>query len=429
LGAPNLQTNDSKSVQLYYYDNASDTWIAVSPNNPMPTSATFSGSITIGTVGQGAPNTLANGWPVKITDGLNILGTLSNPVHVTNDTSSSGFAQLQVRDSSNNWTDVGYFTGDLSLPVALPPNASTESTLLGVKTQVDKLTFDSSGNLRVTGISSGGGGGSGSGFTVVNAITVGSFDLQASSFSATTPAQTNDYILDSVELNFSTPAPKTITISVSDGTILWGGTLDTSPSNLGYNTTETNFNLIFDQQAFSSSETITVTVTQAGSPCIMECYVRLINNSAGGSSGLALDSSVQEIVSQTNKLVFDSTSSLKVTTTNLISDVISSTGFDLQASSFSATTSISVGFILNSVQLLFSTSAVKTITITNVDGLVLWGGSLDTTPNNLGYNTTQKDFNIVFDQSFKGSDNITITVTQAGSPCLLTLKVVATLYN
>lgn len=35
------------------------------------------------TVNQGLPTTLANGWPVKITDGSNVLGTLANPLVVT----------------------------------------------------------------------------------------------------------------------------------------------------------------------------------------------------------------------------------------------------------------------------------------------------------------------------------------------------------
>lgn len=40
-----------------------------SDTNPLPTSASFSGSISIGEVGQGTPNTIANAWPVKVTDG------------------------------------------------------------------------------------------------------------------------------------------------------------------------------------------------------------------------------------------------------------------------------------------------------------------------------------------------------------------------
>src|SRR5262245_28630125 len=39
---------------------------------------------------QGAPNTLANGWPVKVTDGYNVLGTSANPLVV----SSSGIVGI-----------------------------------------------------------------------------------------------------------------------------------------------------------------------------------------------------------------------------------------------------------------------------------------------------------------------------------------------
>jgi hypothetical protein len=42
-------------------------------DNPLPTSATFSGSISVGEVDQGIPNTVANSWPVKITDGTDTL--------------------------------------------------------------------------------------------------------------------------------------------------------------------------------------------------------------------------------------------------------------------------------------------------------------------------------------------------------------------
>lgn len=43
----------------------------ITQSNPLPTSATFSGGITVGSVDQGAPNTAANAWPVKPTDGVN----------------------------------------------------------------------------------------------------------------------------------------------------------------------------------------------------------------------------------------------------------------------------------------------------------------------------------------------------------------------
>ena len=46
------------------------------------TVALSSGSIEIGTVDQGSPNTLANAWPFEITDGTNILGTAVHPIRI-----------------------------------------------------------------------------------------------------------------------------------------------------------------------------------------------------------------------------------------------------------------------------------------------------------------------------------------------------------
>lgn len=43
--------------------------------NPLPTTAEVNlGDITIGSVAQGDPNTLANAWPVKVTDGVSATG-------------------------------------------------------------------------------------------------------------------------------------------------------------------------------------------------------------------------------------------------------------------------------------------------------------------------------------------------------------------
>lgn len=49
-------------------------------DNPLP--AMFSGSISVGDLDQGAPNTNPNGWPVKVTDGTNVLGTAAHPIRV-----------------------------------------------------------------------------------------------------------------------------------------------------------------------------------------------------------------------------------------------------------------------------------------------------------------------------------------------------------
>jgi hypothetical protein len=47
-----------------------------------------SASITIGEVDQGLPNAIGNAWPVEITDGTNVLGTLLHPLTVTGEVSS-----------------------------------------------------------------------------------------------------------------------------------------------------------------------------------------------------------------------------------------------------------------------------------------------------------------------------------------------------
>jgi hypothetical protein len=61
--------------------------------NPLPTSSTFTGSISVGEVAQGLPNTLVNAWPSKITDGTDVLAV--NPdgsinVNISQDTAADG---------------------------------------------------------------------------------------------------------------------------------------------------------------------------------------------------------------------------------------------------------------------------------------------------------------------------------------------------
>jgi hypothetical protein len=67
-----------------------------SNTNPLPTSASVSvGDITIGVADQGVPNTIANAWPVKVTDGLDSLGI--NP---------DGSINVKQQASTSNCTNV-----------------------------------------------------------------------------------------------------------------------------------------------------------------------------------------------------------------------------------------------------------------------------------------------------------------------------------
>lgn len=109
--------------------------------------------------------------------------------------------------------------------------------------------------------------------TISNEIDETGYDLNAAAFNETTNI-TNDFILDSVELNFSTTEVKTITILSSDGTIIWGGSVDTSEDNLGYNTTKRNFVLKFGL-AFDEGNNITVQVTQTSGACLLDCVLKI----------------------------------------------------------------------------------------------------------------------------------------------------------
>lgn len=108
---------------------------------------------------------------------------------------------------------------------------------------------------------------------VTNAIDETAYDLNAAAFSEVTNI-TNDYEFDSVELNFSTAEAKTITITSSDGTILWGGDVDQTAANQGYLTTAQNFYLGFNHRGFDGGDNITVEVTQFGSAGTMNCILR-----------------------------------------------------------------------------------------------------------------------------------------------------------
>lgn len=131
------------------------------------------------------------------------------------------------------------------------------------------LDTDASGNLLTNDVNK---------LAITNAIEETAYDLNAAAFSEVTSI-TNDFILDSLELNFSTAEAKTITITSSNGTILWGGSVDTSVDNSGYNTTAKNINLVFNQ-GFNGGDNITVAVTAFTSPGTMDCTLKVKQGTA-----------------------------------------------------------------------------------------------------------------------------------------------------
>lgn len=98
--------------------------------------------------------------------------------------------------------------------------------------------------------------------SVENAIDETGYNLNAAPFSETTDIS-NDYILDSVEFNFSTAESKTISVTSSDGTKIYEDT------NINQHIVLDNVNL-----AFNGGENITVAVTQFSSAGTMDCILK-----------------------------------------------------------------------------------------------------------------------------------------------------------
>ncbi len=96
-----------------------------------------------------------------------------------------------------------------------------------------------------------------------------------------------------------------------------------------------------------------------------------------------------------------------------ITNAINETAYDLNAAAFSETTNISNDFILDNLEINFSTTAIRDITVTSFDGTVL----LEDKDN------IDKDFLWTdVDMGFNGGENITVAITQAGAACSADVK-------
>ena len=119
-----------------------------------------------------------------------------------------------------------------------------------------------------------------------------------------------------------------------------------------------------------------------------------------GDSGL-LNASDAEI----NPATEDTVSQLVMAVTN----AIDSTAYDLNSSAFSSTTSISNDYELDNVEFNFTTIASRDITITSVDGTILFKEAANTDTSVL-WSPSQ-------DIAFNGGENLTVDVTQTASAC------------
>jgi hypothetical protein len=106
------------------------------------------------------------------------------------------------------------------------------------------------------------------GMTVDNAIDQTAYDLNSSAFSATTSVS---------ELNFSTAEEKTVTVTSSDGTVLYADT-----------NTNQSLSLVDIDTAYNGGENITVDVTQFTSAGTMDCVLKVKQGGAGLSGNPVL---------------------------------------------------------------------------------------------------------------------------------------------
>jgi len=112
---------------------------------------------------------------------------------------------------------------------------------------------------------------------VENAITATAYALGGASYSATS-AISSDYILDHIQFNFSTAESRDVTVTLSDGTILWSATGDTS------------LDIVLEDidKAFNANDNFTIDVTQTGGACAMDVLAVIKK----GSAALAGNTSV-----------------------------------------------------------------------------------------------------------------------------------------
>lgn len=99
------------------------------------------------TADQGAPNTLANGWPVKLTDGSNVLGTPANPLVVTSD----GIAGTDVNEYGE---DLAVLASTLTPIITYVVPGGNTLKVTGV---VGWGTYDGEFVVQVNGVTKGGG--------------------------------------------------------------------------------------------------------------------------------------------------------------------------------------------------------------------------------------------------------------------------------
>lgn len=291
-----FKTNTTRIAQLCYKDSATDNWIPITEANPLPigTPTGFPLNIRIiGDTGQAADVVLQpdGTYALRVDSEMTLnvdtvsIGNIKVGSDSVNDTKllTTSTGLLKIVDANGNAvTDIRQLTTADKISIHGSDDGITARLIKtisdgSVVTQA-QLTFRNpltqqpiyvsedtplpTGPLLTLG-----------GTLVKNVVDTSSYNLQTAPYIISTNINT-DYILDNVELKFSTAEVKTITITSDSSAILWGGTLNSSPSNAGYDTKGKHFQLSFNQ-AFNANENININVTQTTNACLLDCTVRI----------------------------------------------------------------------------------------------------------------------------------------------------------
>jgi len=228
-------------------------------------------------------------------------------------------------------------------------------------TYVPVIQFDGNGNEV-------GGGGSQGSLSVVNVIDltqdlIGVGDISAES------SISGDYILDSIEMNFTTGVNKDIRVVTLDGTTIYellaAGNQSVSLSDI--------------DQAFDSGDNFTIEVENAAGACTATVVARVRQSGSSGAS-----------FSVTNAI-------------DLSQDLIG-------VGDVSATTAITGDYVLDHIEFNFSTTASRDIRVTTSDGTVLY--------ESIGNANLDVVLIDIF-HGFDSGDNFTVEVENAAGACVV----------
>lgn len=210
----NLNQVGGSSITIGQATMAASLPVVIASNQ---SAITVSGTVTSN---QGTPNSLANGWPVEITDGTNILGTSSHPVRIdpTGTTTQPVSGTVAVTQSTSPWVTKDQADGPVT-----PGTVASFSILTGgqynstpptlTNGQQAALQVDSNGRLLVDS-------------TAINPTPVLTYftDAAVASGSTTTHSLAGPVTLDKIDFTASGEMKGTVAIGITGSEVTyWQG--------------------------------------------------------------------------------------------------------------------------------------------------------------------------------------------------------------